>query len=256
MALTVNNIVDHMVKHKDAVIIVGPEAADYHTEKPTREMMEKFYTHKSIKRTPEKFWNFFKQYIYVSPDKNQPTPALQHTSMLNTMGLLGSVIIQSTDGMYRLYCYNHNILELHGNSVTFTCKSCGYEYPYMYYENSPTPVPECEQCGKPLRPNVLLYGENYKDDVYNAMKHHVASTHTLILLGMDYTEDPVADLVASFCEMKSIANQSDDIDEHKMAIAIGVPEGYDPNESLGFFEFIVRDNPNDAMGRLLTAFRK
>lgn len=255
MALTVNDLVTHMTKHKDAVIIIGPEAADFHTEKPTREMMEQFYTHKSMKRTPEKFWEFFKQYIYVDPDKTLSPLAFQCVAALNDMGLIGCTVIQSTDGIYRTYHYNNNILELHGNSVTYTCKSCGIEYPYMYYDSSPTPVPECEVCGKALRPNLLLFGENYKDDVFNQFKHHVAATHTLILLGMDYTEDPIASLVADFCEMKSVANQSQNIDEHKMAIAIGTLENYDPNESLGFFEFVVRDNVNDAMNRLVKSFR-
>jgi NAD-dependent SIR2 family protein deacetylase len=254
MKLTVNDLVNHMQKHKDAVVIFGPAAGITNENVPTREQMEKFYTHKSLKRTPEKFWELFSNNIYVNPE-TEPTQAMRSISTLDLMGLTGAIVDQTTSGIYRLRYRSSNLIELHGDSAIFSCSSCKIEYPYMYYESVNTPCPNCEVCGKPLCPDVLLFGEKYKDERYEALKHHLSVTHTVILVGMDYLEDPIVSLISDYAAIKSAAIESGIEDDKRMLVVIGTPEDYDPNEMIGFCEFIVKDDPNAAMARLMSAFK-
>lgn len=251
MRLEVNDLVSHMQKYKDAVIIIGPDIDITRKEKPTREQMEKLYTHKSMVRTPEKFWEFFKDYIFIDPEKDDLSPAMKAIKILNSMGLTRAIIDQNTTGRFRLHGGGGNTIELHGDSATFICKRCEIEYPYMYYTSLEASVPKCEVCGKSLRPNILLFGESYKEDVFSAVQSQIGTTHTLILVGMDYSEDIIVDLIANYASMKDMAISED----NRMLIVVGTPEDYDPNEMIGFCEFIVKSDSNAAMDRLLQAFK-
>lgn len=254
-ALTVQDLVAHMKKYNDALVVMGP-GSGLQLNKPDRAMLEENYSAKVLRREPEKFWPFFKEHIFIDPAENNPTPAQEGINTLRDLGVIGKIISQTTDGAWEWHYGAENVIELHGNCVDFVCMNpgCKIHYGTQYVMSLEQPVPTCEVCGKNLRPNILLFGEKYREDRYDSMKQVFLNTHTLILVGADFTEDPVMELVAGFVDMKTMIN-SQSTDNQRMAVVISPPDNYDVNEEIGFFEFIVRGDTNAATERLVKAFK-
>ncbi len=241
MSRTVQDLLRHMYDHKDATVIVGPAAAKYITP-ASDEDMDKLYTHKSLRRTPEKFWEFYKEFIYIDPN-HKPTLAYTNIGKLCKLGYIGAVISQNTDPILKK-CVPNNLIQIHGSTDTVSCIKCKKQQAINKFCI-------CEDCNGPVRPDVLLFGENYKQENFDAMGHHILNTHTLILIGVDFNEEPIANLIEKFCDLKEAANESPNKKDHRLAVIIGeLPFGYDPIVQKDF-EFIVKDEPDEATKRLI-----
>lgn len=249
MALTLKDLTDHMKKFNDATIVIGPGAAQY-IEPASKEELESLLTHKAFRRTPNKFWPFYREHILVNSETTQANSTYHDVAFLQKLGVVKNVVTQNTDGLLASECDVKNLIELHGSTQHYTCIKCKCHYSEQFIADFPD-EPRCEVCGGQVRPNIIFFGENYKDDVYHEMKVALMSTHTLILIGVDYSEDPLFNLVDQYCEFKSMVTE----DDKKMLVAIGTPEGLDLNEALGFFEFIVKDDCAAAISRLVNAFK-
>lgn len=258
--ITITQLVSHMQKYKDALFILGPGAGFYNIPTPTREQLEANYSSKTLRRKPEEFWPFFKEFIFIDPDQNQPTQTQDNVQLLREKGVVGAIVTQTTDGSWEYHLGTEKVIQLHGTSADFVCMNseCKTHFTHHYVMSLEQPVPQCEVCGKELRPNILLFGEKYRDDRFEAFKHHILTTHTLILIGVDFTEEAVMQMVANYVDMKTLMNAQNE-DEKRMAVVINPPSGYDVNEEIGFFEFIVdEDSVEDGCGaatnRLVRAF--
>jgi NAD-dependent SIR2 family protein deacetylase len=257
MARTVKDLIDHMNKFKDAVVIIGPKAIDTLQEsKPTIEEMQTIFTKKNLRRDPEVFWKFFKEKVFINPKENKATHTQEAVNTLVNLGVVKTVVDLNSDGLINISKQNLNYyIPLHGCNLVFKCQKCKVTYSWLsVFLDEEITQTECECCGGKLRPTTLMPGENYNDDDFHNTKEALFNTHTLLLVGINYGEQPIVDLIAKYGDMKATAGDNEE--EKKMLVAVVEPDfDLDLNE-LSFFEFIVKDNIDDTLERLLKAFRE
>lgn len=236
---TVQELIEHLNEHKDAVIIVGPGILEKQSDYTMEEFNEN-YNRKALVREPEKLWNFFMNKMYREATDKENTLLNTIKTLEDVTGLvINQNMIAHTIG---------NTINLHGSLSIFQCPKCKNIYTKEYvtsiepYENS------CECCGAIIRPTALLSGERYNHTDLSIVEESIMKTHTLILIGMDYTEETLLKLIAQYGDCKAITQAKD-----KVLVSIQTPEEeFDPNE-MTLFEFIVRDDIQAALDRLIKA---
>lgn len=72
---------------------------------------------------------------------------------------------QNIDGLHQK-ARSVNVQEIHGTIWKNHCISCGKEYDVDYIFDSRESIPHCTECGKIVRPDVILYGELLPEQAY------------------------------------------------------------------------------------------
>lgn len=241
---SIKELIEHMKKYKDTVFIVGPGAAIEPKQINVEEYNENF-SRKALKREPDKLWEYFFNNIYTEPQSfNKSYLLLENLLRQNNC----KVILQNTDG----FLVWNDVIYLHGSDKIFTCQKCKTIYTVDYVKTDNGVITECEQCDGKLKPNTLLAGEKYDQVCYDLMKDWVEKTHTLFLVGLDYTEEPLLDLIAQYGDIKAQVNAAGQ-EERAIVSVQSEEETFDPNE-LTYCEFLVKGDVNSAMDRFSKEF--
>lgn len=150
---------------------------------------------------PFLFYDFYKNNLNCL--NNLPNIINTYLKELESVGKLKCVITQNIDGLHKKAGIK-NVLEIHGTIYKNYCMKCGKNYDAEYVFNSKD-IPICT-CGGIIRPDVVLYGENLKDDFYSAI-NEVKKCDTLIVAGSSLTVFPACSLIdESNCENLIIIN--------------------------------------------------
>lgn len=238
----ISELVSHIKKHNDAVIIIGgginPDKPTYDIETFNRE-----YNRKNLKRNPTALWSFYANNINSNINDCESYKLIEKIN--NSM-----ILDQNTNGSIPASY-------LHGHVDLFKCQKCKVVFPIeglvLDPSNNITPG-ECECCGGQLRPTVLLSEERYDQLLFDDFKDKLLNTHTLILIGMDYTEAPLLNLIADYGDMKSQLNAEGNPDNERAIVAIqSEDEEFDPNY-LAFCEFLVKGDIEKSIKKLVEAF--
>lgn len=234
---TVQELVEHLKEHKDAVIILGSGVLE-HKAKYSVEDFNSNYTRKALVREPQKLWNFFMDNMYREATSKEDKLFNAIKSLKDITGLVvNQNMIAHTIG---------NTIDLHGSYGIFMCPKCKTIYTKDYITSKEPYENECECCGATIRPTALLSGERYNHTDFKLVEESIANAHTIILIGMDYTEEPLLKLIAQYGDIKAITESKD-----KVLVSIQTKEEeFDPNE-MTHFEFIVRDDIQAALDRLI-----
>jgi NAD-dependent deacetylase len=108
----------------------------------------------AFKRNPDKVWIMLKEMIDTI-EVAKPNAAHHALAELEKIGFLQGIITGNVDYLHQA-AGNINVLELHGNNRSLICMKCRNNYPVELYQKEMPP--RCE-CGYPLRPEVVLFGE-------------------------------------------------------------------------------------------------
>lgn len=113
------------------------------------------YAHvEAFKKNPQKVWIMLKEMIDTIRAA-KPNAAHFALATLEDLGHIEGIITGNVDYLHQT-AGSKNVLELHGNNRNLICMKCGRNYPIeRYLKEIP---PKCE-CGYPLRPEVVLFGE-------------------------------------------------------------------------------------------------
>lgn len=234
---TVQELVEHLKEHKDAVIILGSGILETKAEYTTEEFNEN-YNRKVLIRNSEKAWDFFMDKMFRDATDKEKKLFNTIKSLSDITGLVvnQNMIPHTID----------NTIDLHGLFNVFTCIKCKTIYTKEYITSKEPYENECECCGGKVRPTALLSGERYNHTDFNTIEEAISKAHTVILIGMDYTEEPLLKLIAQYGDVKAITESKD-----KVLVSIQTKEEeFDPNE-MTHFEFIVRDDIQSALDRLI-----
>lgn len=234
---TVQELVEHLKEHKDAVIILGSGVLEHKAEYSVEDFNSN-YTRKALVREPQKLWNFFMNNMYREATSKEDKLFNTIKSLKDITGLVvNQNMIAHTIG---------NTIDLHGSYGIFMCPKCKTIYTKDYITSKEPYENECECCGATIRPTALLSGERYNHADFKLVEESIANAHTIILIGMDYTEEPLLKLIAQYGDIKAITESKD-----KVLVSIQTKEEeFDPNE-MTHFEFIVRDDIQAALDRLI-----
>lgn len=233
---TVQELVSHIKKHDDAVIIIGPGINPIQS-KYTSEQFNSEYTMKELKRNIKKTFKFFEEYIYGEINNSE---AYDLIDKINHSLILDQNINGSLAAFY-----------LHGHIDIFKCQKCKTIFPIEGIKDSNDNfIITCECCGGKIRPSVLVSGERYDQIIFDQFKKALLDTHTLILVGMDYTEESLLNLIADYGDMKSQLNAEGNPENERVLIAVqSDSETFDPNE-ITFCEFLVKGDITKSLERL------
>jgi NAD-dependent deacetylase len=146
-------------------------------------------------RDPARFWSFYSQRFQILEDK-QPNRAHEALAELESAGLLTAVITQNIDRLHRR-AGSREVVEVHGSIETSVCLLCGASFKLnevqRRQELDAAAVPRCD-CGQPLKPGVVLFGEYLPAAVMARAESLAASADLMLCIGSSLEVYPVAGL--------------------------------------------------------------
>jgi NAD-dependent deacetylase len=149
----------------------------------------------AFRRDPERFWSFYGQRFATLRGK-RPNDAHRALADLERRGLLAGVVTQNIDGLHRA-AGTRELIEVHGSIATSSCPECGARYDLEVVrgrmDGAPDGVPRCD-CGEPLKPDVVLFGELLPERALIRAQALAASAGLLLCVGSSLEVHPVAQL--------------------------------------------------------------
>ena len=113
----------------------------------------------AFRRDPARVWSFYRERIDVLLDA-KPNAAHSALAQLERKGLVSAVVTQNID-MLHSRAGSEEVVEVHGSIRSAQCLRCLWTEPAaaVLAQLAETPVPACPQCGEPLKPGIILFGE-------------------------------------------------------------------------------------------------
>jgi NAD-dependent deacetylase len=144
---------------------------------------------------PERFWHFYGTRFATLRDK-EPNGAHRALVELERRGLLAAVVTQNIDMLHRK-AGTRELVEVHGTIEHSSCLDCGAQYPLAEVRerlaSSPISVPDCD-CGRPLKPDVVLFGEWLPEGALERAYALAAGADLLLCVGSSLEVHPIAQL--------------------------------------------------------------
>jgi NAD-dependent deacetylase len=112
--------------------------------------------------------------------------------------MLDAVITQNIDRLHSR-AGTRELIEVHGSIAHSSCLACGQRYPLDDVRGRQADdargVPRCD-CGKPLKPNVVLFGEYLPGAALARAEELAKSAQLMLCIGSSLEVYPVAQLPA------------------------------------------------------------
>ncbi len=148
-----------------------------------------------FRRDPARFWHFYGDRFQTLEHK-EPNGAHAALATLEAAGLLDAVITQNIDRLHAK-AGSRELVEVHGTIAHSSCLVCGARYPLADVRErqarDEAGVPRCD-CGKPLKPDVVLFGESLPFDALARAEGLAAAADLLLCIGSSLEVHPVAQL--------------------------------------------------------------
>ena len=151
----------------------------------------------AFRRDPKVFWKFYGDRFQTLEDK-EPNGAHHVLADLEARGVLDAVVTQNIDRLHRK-AGSKELVEVHGTIDHSSCLRCGAQYPIddvrARLGSDPDGVPRCD-CGEPLKPDVVLFGEFLDETALNRAFSLAAGADVLLCIGSSLEVYPIAQLPA------------------------------------------------------------
>jgi NAD-dependent deacetylase len=149
----------------------------------------------AFRRDPVSFWSFYGQ-RFNTLDAKQPNRAHAALAELERAGLLDAVITQNIDRLHAR-AGTEKLIEVHGSIAHSICLVCRAQYELgdvrRRLGEDPDGVPRCD-CGEPLKPGVVLFGEYLPVDAIARAEALAAGADLMLCIGSSLEVYPVAGL--------------------------------------------------------------
>ncbi len=146
-------------------------------------------------RDPERFWSFYGERFQTLGGK-RPNAAHAALARLEGEGMLDAVITQNIDGLHAR-AGTRQLIEVHGTIAHSSCPGCCGRYPLgevrIRQASDVRGVPRCD-CGAPLKPDVVLFGEYLPADALARAQQLAEEAELIICIGSSLEVYPVAEL--------------------------------------------------------------
>ena len=144
---------------------------------------------------PERFWHFYGNRFQTLEHK-EPNAAHGALVELEGRGRLDAVVTQNIDMLHRK-AGTRELVEVHGTIEHSSCLSCAAIYPLADVRrrlaDDARGVPRCD-CGEPLKPDVVLFGEWLPADALDRAYELAAAADLLLCVGSSLEVHPIAQL--------------------------------------------------------------
>jgi NAD-dependent deacetylase len=148
----------------------------------------------AFRRDPERFWSFYAERFARLRDV-EPNAAHAALVELERRGHLDAVITQNVDTLHRR-AGTRELVEVHGTIARSSCPRCGARYELEDVRGrlaSDGGAPRCD-CGQPLRPDVVLFGEMLPLEAMERASRLAAGADLMLCIGSSLEVHPVAGL--------------------------------------------------------------
>jgi NAD-dependent deacetylase len=150
-----------------------------------------------FRRDPERFWHFYGD-RFQRLEHKRPNGAHMALARLEEAGLLEAVITQNIDRLHAR-AGTRELVEVHGTIDHSSCLSCRGRYALADVRSrqreDAAGIPRCD-CGQPLKPDVILFGEYLPADALARAEQLAAGADLLLCVGSSLEVYPVAQLPA------------------------------------------------------------
>lgn len=144
---------------------------------------------------PKEFYEFYRNFLTIN-ENVKPNKAHFLLKELEDEGLLKGIITQNIDGLdKKAGC--KNVVEIHGNGVTFSCPKCHCKYKSSVILSSEE-VPLCVKCKNVIKPDIILYEEMLDEFKLMESRELVKNATTMLVIGSSLVVNPAASLVHDF----------------------------------------------------------
>jgi NAD-dependent deacetylase len=152
------------------------------------------FTIGSFKNNPAAFYETGAPFFTMMQDA-QPNESHTVLAELEKRGLIKALITQNVDGLHQ-EAGSKRVLEMHGTLKTASCVHCKKEVSMEEVaadvEEGVLP-PRCSECGEPLKPNVVLFGEPLPPDYHEALEE-AGKADLMLVIGSSLHVSPVNEL--------------------------------------------------------------
>ena len=147
------------------------------------------------RRDPERFWHFYGDRFQTLEHK-EPNGAHRVLVELEQRGVVDAVVTQNIDMLHRK-AGTRDLVEVHGTIEHSSCLTCREQYPLDDVRSrlaaDPAGVPRCD-CSRPLKPDVVLFGEFLPEDALARAGELAESADVLLCVGSSLEVWPIAQL--------------------------------------------------------------
>jgi NAD-dependent deacetylase len=148
-----------------------------------------------FRRDPERFWHFYGDRFQTLEDK-QPNGAHLALARLQHAGRVGAVITQNIDRLHTK-AGSRDLVEVHGSIEHSSCQRCHARYLLAEVRarqaSDRAGIPRCD-CGEPLKPDVVLFGEYLPVAALTRAEQLAAGADLMLCIGSSLEVYPVAQL--------------------------------------------------------------
>jgi NAD-dependent deacetylase len=148
-----------------------------------------------FRRDPDRFWHFYGN-RFASLEDREPNPAHEAIAELEARGLVRGVITQNIDRLHRK-AGSENVIEVHGSIEWSVCPECGAKVgieQVIEKLRAGVGTPECEACVRPLKPDVVLFGELLPEEAMSEAFALASEADLMLAVGSSLEVYPVASL--------------------------------------------------------------
>ena len=144
-----------------------------------------------VERDLPEVWAWFDYRIGVLRDL-KPNPA--HETIARWQDRFDDLTLatQNIDGLHTA-AGSRKVLELHGNVWTARCLGCGARADLQKIDAAVRP-PVCEECGRLMRPDVVLFGEMLPYGVFELASRRASASDVCLVVGTSALVYPAAGL--------------------------------------------------------------
>jgi NAD-dependent deacetylase len=141
-------------------------------------------------RSPRKVWNMLSEMVSLCGGA-VPNAAHIGLAALEKKGIVRSIITQNVDGLHQA-AGSLRVIEYHGNMEELVCVHCWKRYPTRE-RWTPGAVPLCD-CGRILKPNVVLFGEPIPWLAQEQAEEEARTCDVLLVIGTSAQVSPACDI--------------------------------------------------------------
>src|SRR5699024_9321508 len=118
--------------------------------------------------------------------KYQPHSGHEILADWEKSGRIQGIITQNVDGFHH-DAGSENVMELHGTFRKFHCHNCREDHDREAYLSGDV---HCHDCGGPIRPGIVLFGEMLPQDIFMKAEQETMQADLFIVLGSSLTVSP------------------------------------------------------------------
>ena len=140
---------------------------------------------------PAKVWDFYARRLSLLRDA-EPNAGHRALAELEARGWVDAIVTQNIDRLHAR-AGSRAVVEVHGSIATSSCLDCGEAVP-MDEVVGMLPVPACPRCGRPLKPDVVMFGELLPAGAVDRAVRLASEAGLLLVVGSSLEVYPIAGL--------------------------------------------------------------